>query len=65
MRNRRMKTVKRNYKNRRRINNRKKVAEDLFEGDSDNRDILYWSDTKDFIEENYGDVYRATTKEWD
>jgi hypothetical protein len=60
-----MKMVKRNYNNRRRINNPKKVAEDLFEGDYDNREILYWGDTEEFIEENYGDVYRNTTKDWD
>lgn len=46
---------------------KKKVAEDLFEGDYDNRDILYWSDEKDYAENLFGETYRETTRfdnEW-
>jgi hypothetical protein len=49
------------------INRRKKkVAEDLFEGDYDNRDVLYWNDTDEYFEEyGYKDAYRETSREWD
>lgn len=40
---------------------KKKVAEDLFEGDYDNRDVLYWNDTKDYFDEiGITDAYQDT-----
>ena len=41
---------------------RKKVCEDLFEGDYDNRDDLFWSDEAEYAEEHFGETYRETTR---
>jgi len=41
---------------------KKKVAEDLFEGDYDNRDDLFWSDESKYAEQYFGDTYRETTR---
>lgn len=43
---------------------KKKVAEDLFEGDYDEdyREELYWSDEAKYANEHFGDTYRQTTR---
>ena len=41
---------------------KKKIAEDLFEGDYDNRDDLFWSDENKYVEQYFGETYNETTR---